>query len=278
MDNYMLLPIVIEALAVLLLIGVLFYKSKHLSRLADEVSRVKKDEQTQEELQKRHDEFTAMLVHEMRSPLSVIKGASDLVLKEANNLSSEQISKLLGQIHSSSDGLLTIVNDILDVSKMEAGRFEIDKNFGDINALIEDEINYYSSLSEIKKLTIEPNLNKSIPHFNFDALRIKQVMNNLLSNAIKFTPEHGKIAIFTSSTDQEVRIEVADTGKGVKKEVRDLLFQEFSQTHNNADILEKGTGLGLVVAQGIVEAHGGSIWYEDNHPKGAKFAFTLPLK
>ncbi len=221
------------------------------------------------------DQFIAMLVHELRSPLSIIRGSCDLLVKEAYNLSQDQIKNMLNQLGDSAKLMLDIVNDLLDVSKIESGKFEILKEAGDLNNIIKEEAGYFSVLADKKSIKLNVFLDSSISSCKFDTERLKQVMNNLLSNAIKFTDTEGVVIVSSKKVGSSARIEVADTGIGVPPEQKVKLFHKFSQIPNGTH--EKGTGLGLVVAKGIVEAHGGKIWVEDNQPKGSKFVFTLPL-
>jgi signal transduction histidine kinase len=274
---YLLILLGAETLLLVVFVYLLIHKSKQLTGLFDEFGKLRKDERQLAQKQKRQDDFLPMLVHELRSPLSVIKGSSDLILKEVSNLSSADIEKLLSQIRSSSEDMLQIVNNMLDVSKMESGVFEIDKERSDINKLLEEEREYYVSLAKEKNISISLDLERDLKEFSFDTERITQVMNNLISNALKFTPKGGAISIKSHSSDGSVRVSVADSGPGVPDEFKPKLFHKFVQFHD-ASAGEKGTGLGLVISKGIVEAHGGKIWVEDNEPIGAIFVFTLPLR
>lgn len=265
-----------------LLFILLFYlflrKDQDLVEMKARYENVLKNESEQYKFSKKRDDYVAMMVHELRSPLSVIKGSADLVLREEKSLSSDQKYTLLSQIKTSSTDLLDIVNDILDVSKIESGSFEIKKKKGNLNALLEDEAEYYLALAREKDIEVVIELSKEIPEFDFDEDRIKHVMNNLLSNALKFTDEGGKVEIISEKTeDGNAKICVCDNGVGVADNMKGKLFNKFVQMENRQNSKEKGTGLGLVIAKGIVEAHGGSIWVEDNHPQGAKFLFTIPI-
>ena len=234
-------------------------------------------EKKQVEIQRQRDDYLAMLVHELRAPLAVIKGAADLIIRDAQALSKEQIETLLGQIKKSSTSLLQIVNDILDVSKIESGKFSIKKVDGDINALLKEVSEYYLSWANEKQIKLNLSLDEKIPQIKFDSERIKQVLNNLLSNALKFTDEYGNITIATHLNDKFVHIAVCDSGIGIPDDMKHKLFNKFVQVGTKVQVKEKGTGLGLFIAKGIVETHGGSIWIEDNDPQGTKFIFNLPL-
>ncbi len=266
--------VILESILLLVISLILFSKTKNLTK-------IKKYEdafiEVQAKKQAMQNDFFPMLVHELRSPLSVIQGAADLLIKSTADMSAEQIHTLLNQIKSSSATLLRMVGDILDVSKMESGKFQINKSYNDINGVIKEQCSYFESLTKIKDINMECKVDEQLPSFGFDAERIKQVLSNLLSNAVKFTSEKGKIIVQSKKVDGVVRVEINDTGIGITDADKPLLFHKFFQASNQNGV-EKGTGLGLVIAKGIVEAHGGKMWVEDNKPKGSKFIFILPTK
>lgn len=266
--------VILESLILLTISIILFFKLKDLSKLKklrDELNNLKSSKHSNT------DDFLPILVHELRSPLSVIKGAADLLIKSTDELSVAQIQTLLTQIKNSSTTLLTMVGSILDISKMENGKFEINKTFSDINAVLNEECSYFDPLTKIKKLSIQCTVDKDIPNFSFDTERIKQVLSNLISNAIKFSPEGGVITIISKKTGSDCVVNVSDLGVGIPENERELLFQKFFQASNQNGV-QKGTGLGLFISKGIVEAHGGKIWFENNSPQGSKFCFSIPIK
>ncbi len=253
------------------------YKSLKLSQIIKEMLGLRRNYENQLKIHKERDDFLAMLVHELRSPLSVMKGASDLILKDAQRLSKEQIETLLTQIRTSSKGMLKIVDDMLDVSKIESGKFEIHKTFGDLNKILSDECEYYAALAGEKQIKIDCQFDETLPNFNFDEDRVRQVMNNLLSNAIKYIAERGSILVETRKNQSKIEVSVTDNGDGIPDDLKMKLFHKFVQLNNHSHTKESGSGLGLVITKGIIEAHGGEIWIEDHQPKGAKFIFTLPI-
>lgn len=278
MQFYILLLIIAESFLLLIISIILFRKSSQINKLLQTVKDLSsKDSGFAEGMTSEHD-FIPVLVHEMRAPLSVIKGAADLLLKEATELSADQIHTLLGQIKTSSSSLLKIVNDILDVSKIGAGRLEINKVFADLNDVLKEETSYFDALAKVKKINLTIDLEPDVPKFSFDPERIKQVMNNLISNALKYTLEGGTITVLSRKYDHHIEVTVADTGLGIPEKDKPYLFHKFFQASNHTSVAEKGSGLGLVICKGIVEAHKGSIRAEDNVPKGAKFVFDLPLR
>lgn len=232
----------------------------------------------------RQNEFMAFMIHELRSPLSVVRSSADMLMKEAMNLSEAQIGQMLAQIKDSASDLLGIVNNLLDVSKIEAGKVELFKADVNITTLLEEEGAYYKNLASRNTLELRLRLDRSIPVVKADVEKIKHIMNNLISNAIKNT-EHGSITITSKGYKSYVQVTVADTGRGIPDELKKKLFSKFSQVQKEDHSKEtedekqtsKGTGLGLVIVKGMVEAHNGRIWIEDNSPSGTKFNFTLPL-
>lgn len=242
----------------------------------DAVGVIIHDKTKEHELIALREDFTSMIVHELRAPLTVIMDTADLISKHSGELSSEQSTTLLNQMQTSSGGLLAIVNDLLDTAKLEAGKLELIKRPGDLNKLLSDQVNYFKHLAQKKGITLQAELDTSISEFGFDENKIKQVMNNLLSNAIKFTDE-GYVRVQSKKLQSAVEVTVADTGAGISKENKQKLFNKFEQVGKSLSSEEKGTGLGLVITKGLVEAHGGEIHLQDNEPHGTKLVFTLPI-
>ena len=266
--------VILESIILLIISFILFFRLKDLSKLKklqDELNDLKSSKNSA------RDDFLPILVHELRSPLSVIRGAADLLIKSTDELSVVQIQTLLNQIKNSSTTLLTMVGSILDVSKMENGKFEINKTFSDINSVLNEECSYFDPLTKIKKLIIQCMVDKDIPNFSFDIERVKQVLNNLISNAIKFSSEGAVITVTSKKTGSDCVVYVSDLGVGIPEHEKNFLFQKFFQASNQNGV-QKGTGLGLFISKGIVEAHGGKIWFENNSPQGSKFCFSIPIK
>lgn len=225
---------------------------------------------------KLRNDFTAMVIHELRSPLSIIKSSADLLQKQDARLASEQKKNLLSQIENSANDLLSIVNDLLNVAKVEAGKIELFKHQFQITEILEEEIKNFRPLAEEKGIEIKLYIDSDVDGVNCDKDKIKQVMNNLLSNAIKYSTE-GTIAVKLQSFHGYVQISVEDQGIGISDSLKKKLFSKFVQARELPVSREGGTGLGLVISKGIIEAHGGKIWIQDNQPKGSIFIFTLPV-
>lgn len=260
------------------------------------------DKTAEKQLERIRDDFTAMMVHELRAPLTVVQGTADIFLKNPQLAVSDQGKHLISSMHTSITSMLSLVNTLLDVAKIESGKFQIISTVQNLTNVIFDRISFFSPLASSKSLTltssrIDPNLT-----LNFDQERISQVLNNLISNAIKFNSPGGKILVdaykidsvqdikwqFVDSTSDSqkikistpsVLISVSDTGKGIEQERISELFSKFKQLHPIE--LEIGgtigTGLGLAIARGIVESHHGIMFVESHFGEGSTFYFTLPI-
>lgn len=240
------------------------------------VSVLIQDQSKEQELKRLREDFQAMMIHELRSPLTVILGTSDFLIKQYGKLDKAEFSSFLDQIRKTSSDLLSIVSNLLDIAKIEAEKFEISKIPGDLNKLLKDELEYYANLATEKDIEVVMQLDDNIQSLPFDYPRLTQVMNNLLSNAIKYTDE-GQVVVTSAVENNEIKISVTDSGRGIPDILKPKLFNKFAQFKSPMFSDQRGTGLGLVVAKGIIEAHGGKIWVEDNQPRGSKFIFTIPL-
>ncbi|MBT6401544.1 PAS domain-containing sensor histidine kinase [candidate division WWE3 bacterium] len=235
------------------------------------------DQTEEQNLRHKHEEFMAMMAHELRSPLTVIKGMADMLLKNHSKFDDSKLEESLTQMETSTDELLEMINTLLKDTKEDSTKFEIHSEEGDINEVIMKEIKNYEGLARERGLDLSSELDTEAPLFSFDPAKITQVLNNLISNSIKFTHEGGIIIKSIKQGRHSVKVEIIDTGEGVPDDMKPKLFQKFVQLHEDEDPDLPGTGLGLVISKGIIEAHGGKIWIENNKPQGTKFIFTLPL-
>jgi len=244
----------------------------------------------EENLAQMKEDFTNMVVHELRAPLTVVKGASRLLTTADRKLSKEEKVKLLLTIHEQSETLLEEVSSLLDAAKIEAGRFTIQKTATNLKKLIEDKVKFFLPQAENREIALLSDIEGGLPEeILLDPVRIGQVINNLLSNSLKFTPKGGKIVVKAEkfetrgATEEYVTISVSDTGIGIPKEKQVNLFSKFFQiTHPTSDLqhhlaLSAGTGLGLYIVKGIVEAHNGSVSLESEPGRGTTVSVVLPL-
>ncbi len=236
-----------------------------------------------EELHKLKTNFMAVAIHEIRTPLNVILGYSQLLLSEKLGPLSREQKRVLVESDKNCERLLDIVNDVLDLSKIEAGKMDISPREANIVELVQRVYRQMKIISDRSHLRLTLKVPRKPIIASFDPDRIEQVLMNLISNAIKFTPENGRIELSVApvakgTAGRCVRIAVSDTGRGLPKEMLDKVFDEFHQISPQGIPLEKrGSGLGLAISKKIIERHGGTIWAESEEGKGSTFSFTLPL-
>ena len=234
------------------------------------------DKGRQIEAANRHkSEFLASMSHELRTPLNAIIGFSEVLLDSSLTVTEEEQSQFLMDVLSSGKHLLGLINEILDLSKIEAGRMELQIEPALLSDILEAVQSTMWPLAGKKTIDLQFESGNPIEAFPMDGARIKQILLNLVGNAVKFTPEGGRVWVRADSEDGAVRVEVGDTGPGIPPEDRERIFQEFQQAGSDAG-KPQGTGLGLALAKKFVEMHGGKIWVESEVGKGSKFFFTLP--
>src|SRR5258708_3569246 len=224
-------------------------------------------------LREMKEDFTNMMVHELRAPLTNIKDASSLIL-DGGKLSTEEKEQFMGVVHSQSKILLTQVSYLFDASKIEAGKFVINKSQNDLGKIIQDVIKTFLPQAEKKQVNLTSKIS-TLPTIDVDSLRITQVLNNLVSNSLKFTPIGGQIRIQSGLKGNFIEVSVSDTGSGIPKALQKDLFSKFYQVTKMTNGIQ-GTGLGLYLAKGVVTAHNGSISLESEEGKGTIITFTLP--
>ena len=253
-------------------------------------------------IEKMRDDFTSMMVHELRSPLTGIRSIANLLKEDKIKNEQKKYEDFIELIVSNSASMLDLVNDLLDVAKLEAGKFQIMRRPTNVADLVKMRIQSYTTLAADAKLALESKVEDNIPLVSIDDNKVGQVLNNFLSNAIKFTKE-GKITVsvlilkkgeslvkkleslglswpglkdIVPEADQLV-LGVTDTGMGISEEQLSKLFNKFSQLEQTAASEKKGTGLGLVITKGISEAHGGKVGVFSELEKGSTFYCMLPL-
>jgi protein-histidine pros-kinase len=220
-------------------------------------------------------QFLANMSHELRTPLNAIIGFTDLMVHEL--IAPEEQKEYLGDILSSSRHLLQLINDILDLAKVESGKMEFRPEPVDLAQLVFEVHNILRGLAQSKQIRIESKVDPAIAQAQLDPARIKQVLYNYLSNAIKFTHDGGHVSIrITPHGDDQLRLEVEDDGIGIHPDAMSLLFVEFQQLDASIAKKYQGTGLGLALTRRIVEMHGGRVEVRSEPGKGSTFAAILP--
>ncbi len=230
------------------------------------------------ELERLKSEFIANISHEFRTPLTSLREANNLLLDGIAGKTTEKQQRLLKITKEESEKLIKMINDLLDLSKMEAGMIRYNFMPSDINIVFENAINEIRLLAERKEIELKLETQKRLPIVFMDSEKIKQVMINLLSNAVKFTPDGGKISVGARAEDSNIYVAVKDTGVGIPKEDLERIFDKFQQVDTGINHKLRGTGLGLSIAKHIIEVHNGRIWAESRLGKGSAFKFILPIK
>jgi signal transduction histidine kinase len=223
-------------------------------------------------------QFLANMSHELRTPLNSILGFSEVLQDRMFGDLNDKQEEYIKYIRESGQNLLSLITDILDLSKIETGDLEMELGKVRIGDLLKDSLNMVKVKALKHGIELYLNLEDGIPEIYADERKVKQIVFNLLSNAVKFTPDGGKVGIEAVKDDEYVRITVWDTGIGIKKKDRGKLFRKFQQLESGAGKRYQGTGLGLALSRKLVEMHRGRIWVESEPGKGSRFSFTLPIR
>jgi signal transduction histidine kinase len=237
------------------------------------------DKSRQIEAANRHkSEFLANMSHELRTPLNAIIGFSEVLQERLFGELNDKQAEYTSDILTSGQHLLSLINEILDLSKVEAGRMELELAPFDLPLAIDNARTFVRERAVKHGITLDVDVDDRLGEYVGDERKIKQILLNLLSNAVKFTPERGRISITANKTDNGAEISVSDTGIGIAPEDQPRIFEEFRQVGSDSTHKTEGTGLGLTLAKKFVELHGGRIWVESEIGKGSTFSFTLPEK
>jgi signal transduction histidine kinase len=246
----------------------------NVNRMNDELRRL----YTELEAASQHkSEFLANMSHELRTPLNAIIGFSQVLRDEMVGSVNEKQAEYLDDIISSGNHLLSLINDVLDLSKVEAGQVELEVHPFSLREALERGVVMVRERATEDGVRVEFVADPEVDVVDGDERRIKQVIFNLLSNAVKFTPAGGEVDVSATRANGEVRVSIADTGPGVAPEDRERIFEEFQQSETGVGLRE-GTGLGLALSKRFVELHGGRIWLESELGRGSTFTFALPAR
>ncbi len=229
-------------------------------------------------LEEMKSQFLATVSHDLRTPLASIMGFTEMLMEGTPGPLTETQDEFLGIVFESSQRLMALVNDLLDISKLDVGRTSLELKTIELPRLIAGVVDEIGPLAYKKDISLELDCPESLPSTQGDQRRLEQVLNNLLSNAVKFTPEGGKIEVKAELAGGQLMVTVSDTGVGIPPEDLPHLFQAFHRGGNVTKQAIEGTGLGLSIAKALVEAHGGTIGVESELDKGSTFRFTLPVK
>ncbi|MFA5339303.1 MAG: PAS domain-containing sensor histidine kinase [Candidatus Omnitrophota bacterium] len=250
-----------------------------ITRLKEAEEEIVKAKEAAESANKAKSSFLANMSHELRTPLNAIIGFSELMKDESFGPLTDKQKEYLDYIWESGKHLLSLINDILDLSKVEAGKMELEPGEFDLKELLKKSFVFISEKAAKHGITLSADVGEGVGVIKADERKVKQVIFNLLSNAMKFTPDGGKIGIDAKKTDKkEILVCVWDTGIGIEAKDNHKIFSEFEQVDSEYSRKYAGTGLGMPLSKKFVELHGGKMWFEsEGKGKGTRFYFTLPL-
>jgi PAS domain S-box-containing protein len=227
-------------------------------------------------IEKMKTEFVSVAAHQLRTPLSAIKWTIRMILDGDVGEINEEQRELLEQTYISNERMIRLINDLLDVSRIEEGRLLYDQKDARIEDVIDSVIEASQEMLRNKNMVLEVN-KKETPKVKIDKEKIGVVIQNLLENAIKYTEQGGKIKITLDNDEKNVIFKIEDSGVGIPKSQQDRIFTKFFRAENVTRMETNGTGLGLYTTKNIVQAHKGQIWFESEENKGTTFYFTIPI-
>jgi len=222
--------------------------------------------------------FLAHMSHELRTPLSAIIGFSELMLDGVPGEINDEQRQCLNDILGSGRHLLNLINDVLDLSKVEAGKIELRLESLNLTDIINDVVQIVKPMLDDNRHRLEVSVEEGLTQVYADEKRLRQIFLNLLSNAIKFTPSGGKLGIEVGRKGDWCQVSVVDNGISIRKKDQERIFEPFTQIDTLPERKRQGTGLGLALTRQLVEMYGGEIWVESEWRKGSRFTFTIPLK
>jgi signal transduction histidine kinase len=235
-----------------------------------------RDVTREREIDQMKNEFVSLVSHELRTPLTAIKGAMDNILDGIVGEITPLQKDCMEIIKRNIDRLGRLIADLLDISRIEAGKIQLSKQPVDLAFIIGETLQLFQETTKANGLILKSSVAPDLPRVEADADKITQVITNLVGNAVKFTPAGGRINVGASREEGFVRVDVVDTGSGIPPQEVGKIFDKFYQVARLDGQQKKGTGLGLTICKGIIEKHGGKIWAESEMGKGSKFSFILP--
>lgn len=249
--------------------------NNELNNLARELH--KKNAQL-EQLNRLKNDFIGMAAHDLRNPISSIYSFTDFMLESDGVLDPSDLLMILETIKRSSEFMLNLLNELLDVVKIESGKLELNMSLTNLDQLLYKNIELNSVIASKKDIALLCNIPQKLPLISLDALKIEQVLNNLISNAIKYSHSNTKVSVSAFATEKSIVVTVQDQGQGIPKEELDKLFIPFSKISVKGTAGEKSIGLGLSIVKRIITGHKGRLWVESEVGRGTSFHFSLPFE
>ena len=282
-SDYLMKPLNLDELIVR--IRKVLEEKQRFVRLRDFADQLEKANQELRRIDSMKSEFVSVASHELRTPLAAIKNAVELVLKGTTGKINENQAKFLSMAERNINRLTNILNDLLNLSRIESGRIELKFEDIGLKGIIELTASSLKPHADGKSIKIDVEINEPLPTIRVDPEKIEEILTNLIGNSIKFTPEGGRILIAAKPLPcdggdghgDRVAVSIKDTGIGIPSEHLDAIFEKFHQVESSLHRSMSGTGLGLAITKGLVEAHQGKIWVESELGRGSTFTFTLPV-
>ena len=269
-------------LAILIILGVFIWRAyfsvSHYEKvILNQNTKITENNLKLMEASQNKSEFLANMSHELRTPLNSIIGFSEVLLEKYFGELNPKQTSYVQNINNSGQHLLELINDVLDLSKIEAGQFELHKSQFKLSKVFELVINILNVRAKKKNIEFTNTGIDSLEEFYADERALRQILLNLLTNAIKFTPEGGKVKLSAICNDQNLEVAISDSGIGIAKEDQEAVFEEFIQVNSSATKKEQGTGLGLAIVKRLIEMHGGNIYLDSELGQGSTFSFNIPV-
>ncbi|MGB2874116.1 MAG: HAMP domain-containing sensor histidine kinase [Gaiellaceae bacterium] len=244
-----------------------------VNRMSDELQRLYRELET---ASRHKSDFLATMSHELRTPLNAIIGFSEVLHEQMFGELNERQLTYVGDVLEAGEHLLSLINDVLDLAKIEAGRMELELSEVAIPEVLRSAVSMHSERASHGGVELSLTTEPQEITISADGRRVRQIVFNLLSNAVKFTPAEGRVDVSARLDESQVEIAVADTGPGIAPEELETIFEEFEQSRDGKKV--EGTGLGLPLSRKLVELHGGRLWVESEFGRGSTFRFTLPVE
>ncbi len=229
-----------------------------------------------EQLNEQKNQLLGIATHELRNPIASIVSGCRLI--ERGQMSEDKLKSTIKEIYKVSDKMLHLVDNLLDVSKIETGQLSLEKTSTDITEILTHVVEFHRLFARRKDIELKLKFSGTIPKLDIDVSKIEQVLNNLISNAIKFSPKGTEVRVLAEPGKDEFVLKVEDQGPGIPEQEQGKLFKPFSRISNRPTEGESSSGLGLSIAKNIIEAHKGRIWVENMPETGSRFVLALPVK
>lgn len=263
-------------------------KPLDMDQLVPQLKALLRKRDAEDRIRRLQSEHTARLLYDLHNPIAGLKQSIGYLLKGMAGPVGDHQKELLGYMTNSIDKVILLLNDMMDLTKLEGGRVRLNKGIGNLADSVTKMIHEFQIPIKSNKITLDHSMEADLPPLEYDTEKVEQVLQNFLSNAVKYTPQHGAIVVQARTVQlvleegqqpsQFVMVSVFNSGQGIPKEELPLIFDRYREVVSGKESKQKTTGLGLIICQRIVEAHNGKIWVESDPGKGATFFFALPVR